>query len=532
MTLSVTDITPNTGSMSGSGANQSVTITGKGFTGALAVQFGEVATTSFTVVSDTEITAAIPIFSTTGSINVQVNLPSGLSPMTSADMFTYTAASVTPVPILFSGNELSNTYIQFLGGTVVGTYYDGSGQLQTLQSNTAYSLMSIASGTPVAPNLPNDIPAVLVSSFSGRMYISVGRGLTGMGAVGSDYIPDAALPTDPNYTTRYQYIEPTIDNSQVYIDLTYIDFTSISLSMTAFNAPHATNEKQISQSSLRLATAAASAALLPNGSVLPSSADQLPSAAFARVISPQLATSALYHDFTHYLKTTLANKTVRIAGTYVGTGTQPSGTPSTQAQSYDFTATFDSHGNINLVPNADSGNGKAAGVPSVQQGQGVGDSRNISLTFSDLNANTGIFGCNAPYTLTAPSITTLGITNDFYGEVVGDLLAGLNFGFIGSSTSFNKITIGALASTQWWGGTMPDGTVVAISDTPGGEGMCFNRAQSNPLDYNSYAGSISALTTGYGFPLQDRLGTNLLTMNTATDLGSYLMVWVDITPVQ
>jgi hypothetical protein len=96
---------------------------------------------------------------------------------------------------------------------------------------------------------------------------------------------------------------------------------------------------------------------------------------------------------------------------------------------------------------------------------------------------------------------------------------------------FNGSTIGSLSSTEWWGGTLPNGTVVNSSNTPGGQGIYFSGVQSHPLDYNSYAGSISTLTSGYGFPLQDRLGRNLLTMNTATDPISYLMVWVDITPV-
>jgi hypothetical protein len=348
--------------------------------------------------------------------------------------------------------------------------------------------------------------------------------------MGPSYIPAAQDPSDPNFDTRYQYIEPTIANSQVNIDLSYIDFTAISLSLAAVNAPSATKSPQISQSSQAMAVAAAGAASSTNGSVLPSPSDQLPSPEFARVISPQLATSALYHDFTYYLQTTLAEETVRLAGTYMGTGTQPSPSQNTQAQSYDFTATFDASGNVTLVPNPDSGNGSAPGVPASQRGTGVGDTRNVSLTFADLNASTGVYGCNAPYSLTNPSLTSNGITNDFWGWVIGDLLAGLNFGFVGSSTEFNDTTVGKLASTQWWGGTMPDGTVIDPGDTPGGAGIYFSGAQDNSLDYNSYAASISGLTGGYGFPLQDRLGTNLMTMNTANDPGSYLMVWIEITP--
>ncbi len=521
----VTGISPSSGSLAG---GATITITGTGLRGAEAVNFGLAGASNIKVISDTEITVTNPN-SIAASVDVTVIVQGVTSATSSADKFTYNTALSPAVPILFSGKSLSTTFIQFLGGSVVGSYYDNTGTLQTLQPYTAYSLQSIASGTSVAPNLPNDVPAVLVSSFSGRLYISFGSGLQGMSAT---YIPAAQNPNDPNYSARYQYFEPTILNSQINVDLSYIDFTAISLSLNAANAPHASNGDQISESSLSMANAAGASATSTNGSVLPQPADQLPASAFARVISPQLGAAGLYHDFTHYLQSTLSKATLRLKGIYIGTGSQPTGNPDTQAQSYDFTATFDSSGNVTMVPNQGSGNGHSEGVPPVQQGIGVGDTTQISMNFSDLNASSGIYGCNAPYTLnTTPVIATTGITNDFWGKVVGDLLAGLNFGYVGSTVVFNTNPIGSLNSTQWWGGTLPDGTVVNANETPGGQRIYFSGAQSNPLDYNSYAGSISALTSGYGFPLQDRLGDNLMAMNTATDPGSYLMVWVDMTPV-
>ena len=523
----VTGLNPSSGSLAG---GETITITGKYFTGATAVNFGEAGASNVAVLSDNQIKVTNPNTAANEVVNVRVLVQGQKSAKTTADQFTYSSALAPGVPILFTGSSLQNTFIQFIGdANLKGFYYDNKGNKKSLEANTAYSLQTIASGTPVAPNLPNDVPAVLINSFSGRVYINMGTaGLQGMS---NSYTPAAGTSTDPNYNTRYQYFEPTVKNSQINVDLSYIDFTAISLSLTAFNAPHAANGKQISQSSLSMATATGAAALTPNGSVLPASSDQLPSASFARVISPQLAATSLYHDFTHYLKTTLANVVVRIAGTYVGTGNQPSGNPPTQAQSYDYTATFDDKGNVTLVCNSDSGNGSAPGVPAAQQGPGVGVTDNITIKFSDLNAATGIYGCNTPYTL-GTNKPTAGITNDIYGQVVGDLLAGLNFGYVGSKTLFNGKEIGSMASTEWWGGIMPDGTAVTSEATPGGQGVYFSGVQNNPLDYNSYAGSIDTLTTGYGFPLQDRLGRNLLTMNTATDANSYLMVWVDITPVE
>ena len=64
-----------------------VTITGTGFTGATAVDFGTTPATNFTVVSATSITADSP--AGTGSVDVTVTTPGGTSATSSADQFTY-----------------------------------------------------------------------------------------------------------------------------------------------------------------------------------------------------------------------------------------------------------------------------------------------------------------------------------------------------------------------------------------------------------------------------------------------------------
>jgi hypothetical protein len=78
----VTGVNPNVLNPS-----QVTTITGSGFTGATAVRFGTASASSFTVVSDTQITAVIP--QGTGSVNVTVTTFGGVSAITPADLFTY-----------------------------------------------------------------------------------------------------------------------------------------------------------------------------------------------------------------------------------------------------------------------------------------------------------------------------------------------------------------------------------------------------------------------------------------------------------
>jgi hypothetical protein len=83
----VTGVSPGSGPVSG---GTSVTITGSGFTGATAVNFGATAASSFTVNSDTSITATAPAATAVGPVDVTVTTPSGTSATSSADQYTYT----------------------------------------------------------------------------------------------------------------------------------------------------------------------------------------------------------------------------------------------------------------------------------------------------------------------------------------------------------------------------------------------------------------------------------------------------------
>lgn len=90
---SVSSVSPDSGSTTG---GTIVTITGTGFTGATAVDFGANATGSFTVVSDTEVTAASPPGSA-GATTVSVTTVGGTGSDPGA--FTYLAAICNPPAI-------------------------------------------------------------------------------------------------------------------------------------------------------------------------------------------------------------------------------------------------------------------------------------------------------------------------------------------------------------------------------------------------------------------------------------------------
>ncbi|MDC8011030.1 beta-propeller fold lactonase family protein [Tahibacter soli] len=72
-----------------------VTLTGINFTGATAVNFGAIPAASFTVNSDTQITATAPATGSLGIVDVRVTTPDGISVNSAADDYNYDTLPVT-----------------------------------------------------------------------------------------------------------------------------------------------------------------------------------------------------------------------------------------------------------------------------------------------------------------------------------------------------------------------------------------------------------------------------------------------------
>ena len=134
----VSSISPTSGPAAG-GTN--VTITGQYFTGVTSVLFGPNMATTFTVNSNTSITVTSPM-GAIGTVDVTVATPSGSSPTTAADKFTYSAASAafnptsgavgTNVIVTGSGWAASDTITSVTVGTITATntlQVSSSGQL-------------------------------------------------------------------------------------------------------------------------------------------------------------------------------------------------------------------------------------------------------------------------------------------------------------------------------------------------------------------------------------------------------------------
>jgi hypothetical protein len=83
----VTAVGPATGAP---GGGNSVTISGLYFTGSTRVTFGGVAAASFTINSDTSITAIAPAGTSGSTVDIVVTSPAGSSAVIAADRYTYT----------------------------------------------------------------------------------------------------------------------------------------------------------------------------------------------------------------------------------------------------------------------------------------------------------------------------------------------------------------------------------------------------------------------------------------------------------
>ncbi len=113
----VTGVSPNSGPAAGGTV---VTITGTGFTSATAVDFGTIQATGLTVVSGTMITADSP--AGTGTVDVTIMTPSGTSPISAADEFTYTAVAAPTVTGISpnSGPATGGTLVTITGSGFTG----------------------------------------------------------------------------------------------------------------------------------------------------------------------------------------------------------------------------------------------------------------------------------------------------------------------------------------------------------------------------------------------------------------------------
>jgi len=113
----INEVSPDSGP---AGGGTTVTLSGAGFTGATSVLFGSTPAASYTVDSDTAITATAPP-GTDGIVDIRVQTPFFESPATALDQYTYVGVPPT-VTSLFgdSGSVVGGTFVQITGSGFTG----------------------------------------------------------------------------------------------------------------------------------------------------------------------------------------------------------------------------------------------------------------------------------------------------------------------------------------------------------------------------------------------------------------------------
>jgi hypothetical protein len=210
----VTDVSPTSGSLAG---GTTVTIMGTWLTGATAVDFGTVAATSFTVNSDTQITAASPA-EAAGTVDVTVVTPYGTSAEASLDQFAY-AAPPGPSTISWTGlgpDDLWSDAANWSTGSVpgaddnvsIGPGYavdaDVNVTVNSLQVQTGASLTDEA-GIAVADGLTNSGTILLGEQEGDDLQVASG---TLLNAVGGQIVCG-----QPGVTNNYDvHLDGNIEN--------------------------------------------------------------------------------------------------------------------------------------------------------------------------------------------------------------------------------------------------------------------------------------------------------------------------------
>lgn len=146
----VTGVSPGTGSATG---GTPVAITGSGFTGATAVDFGSALANSLSITDDGDLSVTAP--PGTGTVDVTVIGPGGPSQTSSVDQFTYTGSSGPSV------SSVSPSSGPLAGGTpitITGSGFIGGALVQIGQGNGPGATASAASDVDVVS--PEEITAV------------------------------------------------------------------------------------------------------------------------------------------------------------------------------------------------------------------------------------------------------------------------------------------------------------------------------------------------------------------------------------
>lgn len=172
----VTSIDPNMDTPAG---GTSVTITGTGFTGATAVNFGSTAATGYSVTSDSAIIAISPAGS--GTVDVTVTTPVGTSAVVPSDQFTYVAPNQ---------DQAAPTGLTGIAPT---TEANNDGKITGVSDSMEFRLQGATNFTPVTPSAL-EITGLAAGTYQVRYAAKTGFNA---GATIDVVVPVYTVPTGP-----------------------------------------------------------------------------------------------------------------------------------------------------------------------------------------------------------------------------------------------------------------------------------------------------------------------------------------------
>jgi hypothetical protein len=216
-------------------------------------------------------------------------------------------------PTRLSVDLVNNTSSDTVYAYVLGLDLSQGNQWAFLQSDgsTLYhppspSAPGAALGADCAIALPARGAAARAISVpylaSGRIYFSVGRKLTFLVNPGPGIaMPSVSNPSDPNISTSYSFCEFTYDTSQLYANISYVDFASVPISFNLQTGQGTQVVQGLGQGSLETVASALRSQAAADGGDWSKLVVTDASGAALRVLSPNTAISSNPALFSGYL---------------------------------------------------------------------------------------------------------------------------------------------------------------------------------------------------------------------------------------
>jgi hypothetical protein len=176
-------VSPDFGPVTGGGT---VTISGVGFTGATSVLFGAIPAASYTVDSDTAITAVVPA-GTNGTVDIRVQTPFSTTPATALDQYTYVGPPTVTSLFPDSGSVVGGNLVQITGSGFTGVTAVDFGSIPaasyTVESPTLINAIAPTTVTASTPTGSAGTVDVTVTNSVGTSSASAGDQYTYLASV-------------------------------------------------------------------------------------------------------------------------------------------------------------------------------------------------------------------------------------------------------------------------------------------------------------------------------------------------------------